>query len=77
MKTEFMKRLVDSTNIDFRCATIHGAYDYLLQEFGITVTAVIEPKHGLKPTASQMRSIIDRIRTLKVNVIFSEMDFPD
>ncbi|MBI9093096.1 MAG: zinc ABC transporter substrate-binding protein [Desulfobacterium sp.] len=77
MKAFYMEKLADLPNIDFRCATIHGGYDYLLQEFGLQVTVVIEPSHGLKPTASQLATTIDKIRDLDVNVIFTEMNFPD
>jgi len=77
MKAEYMKRVADLPEIDFRCATIHGGYDYLLQEFGLQVTAVIEPGHGLKPSASQLAKTIEEIQKLDVDVIFTEMDFPD
>ncbi len=77
MKAAYMARMADLPELDFRCATIHGGYDYLLQEFGLQVTAVIEPGHGLKPTASQLAKTIDTIKTLKVDVIFTEMDFPE
>jgi zinc transport system substrate-binding protein len=77
MKAKYMKRVMELPEVDFRCATIHGGYDYLLQEFGLQVTAVIEPGHGLKPTANQLAKTIDAINKLGVDVIFTEMDFPE
>lgn len=77
MKAEYMQKVADLPELDFRCATIHGGYDYLLQEFGLQVTAVIEPGHGLKPTANQLAKTIDAIKALDVDVIFTEMDFPE
>lgn len=77
MKAEYMARIADLPSMDFRCATIHGGYDYLFQDFGLQVTAVIEPGHGLKPTASQLAKTIDEIRRLGVDVIFTEMAFGD
>ncbi len=77
MKAGYMKKVVNLADLDFRCATIHGGYDYLLQEFGLQVTAVIEPGHGLKPTANQLAKTIDTIKKLDVDVIFTEMDFPE
>jgi len=77
LKAEYMARIADMPDIDFRCATIHGGYDYLFQDFGLQVTAVIEPGHGLKPTASQLARTIEEIKRLGVDVIFTEMDFPD
>lgn len=77
MKAAYMARIADLPTVDFRCATIHGGYDYLFQDFGLQVTAVIEPGHGLKPTASQLARTIDEIKRLNVDVIFTEMAFPD
>ncbi|MCJ2163361.1 MULTISPECIES: zinc ABC transporter substrate-binding protein [unclassified Pseudodesulfovibrio] len=77
MKAEYMERIADLPLMDFRCATIHGGYDYLFQDFGLQVTAVIEPGHGLRPTASQLANVIDEIKNLGVEVIFTEMAFPD
>ncbi len=77
MKTGYMQRIAGIEGLDFRCATIHGGYDYLLQEFGLQVTAVIEPGHGLKPTATQLAKTIEKIKKLDVDVIFTEMDFPE
>lgn len=77
MKARYMKRIAYLPTMDFRCATIHGGYDYLFQDFGLQVTAVIEPGHGLKPTASQLGKTIDEIKRLGVEVIFTEMAFPD
>lgn len=77
MKAEYMARIADLPSLDFRCVTIHGGYDYLFQDFGLQVTAVIEPGHGLKPTASQLAGTIDEIERIGVDVIFTEMAFPD
>lgn len=77
LKARYMQRIADMPDIEFRCATIHGGYDYLLQDFGLQVTAVIEPNHGLKPTANQLAKTIKKIKALNVDVIFIEMHFPD
>jgi zinc transport system substrate-binding protein len=77
MKADYMKRLADLPEKDFRCATLHGGYDYLLQDFGLQVTAVIEPKHGLKPTAIELAKTISEIKEHDIKVVFTELDFPD
>lgn len=77
MKANYMARIADLPVMNFRCATIHGGYDYLFQDFGLQVTAVIEPGHGLKPTASQLAKTIEEIKRLNVDVIFTEMAFSD
>lgn len=56
----------------FRCATMHSGYDYLLQELGLQVTAVIEPRHGVEPTARQLAETVSRIKAANVNVLFAE-----
>jgi zinc transport system substrate-binding protein len=76
MKAEYMEKLAAIKGNDFRCATIHGGYSYLLQEFGFQVEAVIEPSHGVNPTASQMMETIEKIKSAKVQVVFSESDYP-
>jgi zinc transport system substrate-binding protein len=76
LKSEFMGKIVGVEGNDFRCATIHGGYSYLLQEFGFQVEAVIEPSHGINPTASQLRETIEKINSANVRIVFSEQDFP-
>lgn len=76
LRADALAELADMSGAEFRVATIHGAYDYLLREFGIEVTAVVEPAHGIEPSPAQLKGTIDRLRGLDVKVIFSEMDFP-
>jgi zinc transport system substrate-binding protein len=75
LKAEFMSQLTALDAATFRCATMHGAYGYLMQEFGLQVSAVIEPRHGVEPTARQLADTIDRIRKANVNVLFAEKFF--
>ncbi|WP_296270442.1 metal ABC transporter substrate-binding protein [Pseudomonas sp. UBA6323] len=76
LRAEALGRLSQEKGAELRVATIHGAYDYLLREFGLEVTAVVEPAHGIEPSPSQLKKTIDQLRELDVQVIFSEMDFP-
>ena len=76
LRADALGQLVKTPGADFRIATIHGAYDYLLREFGLEVAAVVEPAHGIEPSPAQLKGTIDQIRSLDVKVIFSEMDFP-
>jgi zinc transport system substrate-binding protein len=75
MKAGFMGQIDSADYVNFRCATMHGAYGYLMQEFGLQVTAVIEPRHGVQPTARQMADTIDQIKATGVNVMFAEKYF--
>lgn len=76
LRADALAKLVTAPGADFRVATIHGAYDYLLREFGLEVTAVIEPAHGIEPSPSQLKATIDQLKKLDVKVLFSEMNFP-
>lgn len=75
LKSEFMAQLSDADVARFSCATMHDAYGYLLQEFGLRISAVIEPRHGVQPTARQLAETIDRIRSANVHVLFAEKYF--
>ncbi len=75
LKAQFMSDLRAIDVSDFRCATMHGAYGYLMQEFGLQVAAVIEPRHGVEPTARQLADTIEKIRASGVNVLFAEKYF--
>jgi zinc transport system substrate-binding protein len=75
LKAEFMAELGDVDVSRFRCATMHGAYGYLMQEFGLRVVAVIEPRHGVEPTARQLGDTIDKIKAANVNVLVAEKYF--
>ncbi len=76
LRADALAKLKDAQGKDLRVATIHSAYDYLLREFGLEVTAVVEPAHGIEPSPSQLKKTIDELRSLDVQVIFSEMDYP-
>ncbi len=75
LKAEFTAQLADVDVSRFRCATMHDAYGYLLQEFGLSIVAVIEPRHGVQPTARQLAETIDRIKAANVHVLFAEKYF--
>ena len=75
LRAEFEEQ-IDGVDIgNFRSATMHSGYDYILQELGLAVSAVIEPRHGVEPTARQMADTIDRINAAGVSVLFAEKYF--
>jgi zinc transport system substrate-binding protein len=75
LKAKYMGELAHLDTSTLRCATMHGAYGYLMQEFGLQVVAVIEPRHGVAPTARQLGDTIDKIKAADVNVLFAEKYF--
>jgi len=60
-----------------RVVTVHDGYSYLLQEFGIELAGVIEPAHGLIPSAKEMEEMVDLVKREKVQVVLSEATFPE
>ncbi|MCI5167115.1 MAG: hypothetical protein D3903_13725 [Candidatus Electrothrix sp. GM3_4] len=67
---------LDMLNLNnMRIATVHDGYSYLFQELGIEVSAVVQPRHGVKPSARQLEDTIKRIKRAKVNVLFGELDY--
>ncbi len=76
LRADALARLADARTVALRVATIHGAYDYLLREFGLEVAAVVEPAHGIEPSPAQLADTIATLRRLDVQVIFSELNFP-
>ena len=70
LKHDAMVTLGDLDTSGMVVATTHNAYGYLLQEFGVDVAAVIEPAHGVEPSASQLQETIE-----KINLNFSYWEF--
>lgn len=75
LRGEFDAKITGADLSKFRCASMHSGYDYIMQELGLQVSAVIEPRHGVEPTARQLAETIDRIKAANVNVLFAEKYF--
>ncbi|MEM7219328.1 MAG: zinc ABC transporter substrate-binding protein [Pseudomonadota bacterium] len=74
LKRPLQEALIENDTSSVRIASTHNAYGYLLQEFGLTVSAVVEPAHGVLPSAAQLQKTIDTIRELDVDVLFTELN---
>ena len=77
MKHQAMLALSDIDTAGMKVATTHNAYGYILQEFGVEVSAVIEPAHGVEPSASQLQETIEKIRASSIDVLFYELNMPN
>lgn len=77
MKHQSMLALGEIDTSGMKVATTHNAYGYILQEFGVEVTAVIEPAHGVEPSASQLQETIEKIRESGIDVLFYELNMPN
>jgi manganese-binding protein len=77
MKAAAIIKVNHLKNLNMRVATSHAGYDYLLSEFGLRVRAVIEPAHGVEPSASDIKAIIDTIKRDKIDVVFVDAQAPN
>src|SRR4029077_8149097 len=59
-----------------RVGHVHDGYGYLLQEFGLEVAGVVQPAHGLTPSAAELRDMVQLLKREKIRVVFSEETFP-
>lgn len=76
MKADAMGKIAALARLDLRCASVHGSYDYLLQEFGLQIALVIEPAAGLQPSATGLKRSIDAMKARQIQVLFAEEEFP-
>jgi zinc transport system substrate-binding protein len=60
-----------------RVVTVHDGYSYLCQEFGLEVVGVVEPSHGLVPSAVELGEMVDLVKREKIQVVLSEEAFPE
>ena len=60
-----------------RVVTVHDGYSYLLQDFGIELVGVVQPAHGLTPSAKELGDMIALMKKEKITVVFTEEDFPE
>lgn len=59
-----------------RVVTVHDGYGYLLQELGLTLVDVLEPAHGLQPSAAELQALLRRLDQEPVKVVLAEEGFP-
>jgi zinc transport system substrate-binding protein len=60
-----------------RVVTVHDGYTYFLQEFGIELAGVVQPAHGLTPSAKELADMIELMKQEKIDVVLTEEDFPE
>jgi zinc transport system substrate-binding protein len=74
LKNDTAQRLAGAK--DKRVVTVHEGYSYLLQELGLTLVKVVEPAHGLVPSAKELKEVVGLLRKEKIKVILTEESFP-
>jgi len=56
--------------------TMHEAFPYFADEFGLQVAAVVEREPGSAPSAGQLAAIIDLVRRSGIRALFAEPQYP-
>jgi len=74
IKAKAAQQLADA-HID-RVVTVHDGYGYLMQEFGIDVAGVVEPAHGVLPSAKELGEMVGLLKRERIQIVFSEESFP-
>jgi zinc transport system substrate-binding protein len=60
-----------------RVVTVHDGYAYLCQEFGVEVAGVVQPAHGLVPSAAELGQMAELLKREKIQVVLTEEGFPE
>lgn len=70
-----LKELDNVKTDNIKLATVHDGYNYLFQELGLNIAAVIQPRHGIDPSPKQMADTIKRLNQVGVQILFTELDY--
>jgi len=68
-------RLPEGDLSTIRIATVHDGYSYLLEDLGLKVSAVIQPRHGIEPSARQLADTVSRLKRDGIHILFAEADY--
>lgn len=55
--------------------TFHNTFDYFAKDYGFNVVGIIESEHGKTPSASEIATLVENIKTNNVKVIFVEPEY--
>ncbi|MDU4652125.1 metal ABC transporter solute-binding protein, Zn/Mn family [Sneathia sanguinegens] len=71
IKAEALRK-VRGKSRNIKIATTHGGYDYLLNEFGLSVSAVVEPSYVQSPSLADAKLAIKKMKQRGVRLLFDE-----
>lgn len=69
-----VKRLSGRTGL--KVLTVHDGYGYLLQDLGVALVGVVEPAHGLVPSAKELEGSLALLQRTSTRVVLAEERFP-
>jgi len=55
--------------------TFHNTFDYFAKDYGLNVVGIIESEHGKTPSASEIATLVENIKTNNVKAIFVEPEY--
>ena len=58
-----------------KIVTEHAIFDYLARDLGLQIVAVVEEEPGQEPSASQMLTIVDKVKKSGAAVVFIEPQY--
>jgi manganese/iron transport system substrate-binding protein len=61
---------------NLKLLTYHDAYAYFAKNFGWTVIGAVQPKNFSDPTAAEVATLIEQVKSQKVPTIFGSEVFP-
>jgi len=56
--------------------TFHEAFPYFAQEFGLTISAIVEREPGSEPSAKELADTIELVKKKGIPALFSEPQYP-
>lgn len=79
LRLEQLKGVMDATLRSVRrrdVITFHEAFPYFAHEFNLVIAGIIEREPGSSPSAAEMATLIQLIRTSGVKTLFVEPQYP-
>lgn len=70
IKMDALRKVKGKRNV--KIATTHGGYDYILNEFGLSVSAVVEPSYVQSPSITDAKLAIKKMKENHVKILFDE-----
>ncbi len=59
-----------------RVVSVHAAFDYYAEAYGLEVAGIVIDAPGQEPSAGEVAELVDRIRSLEVSAILAEEQLP-
>ena len=75
LDAELKDRLAQVPDANRKLVTFHDAFPYFARHYGFELIGVILANVGQEPTASELASLVEKVRATGVRAVFSEAQF--